>query len=94
MRLHLLAPVAMAISGYLPTGEQWRGERAERGRIEEELRAVAFELARQRETLEGRVAERTRELALSNARLAREVERRRRAPGGIAVERPARAAGA
>jgi signal transduction histidine kinase len=79
MRLHLLAPVAMAISGYLVTGEQWCGERAERGRIEEELRAVAFELARQRESLEGRVAERTRELALTYARLAREFERRGRA---------------
>lgn len=83
--MHLLTPVTMPIPGHRHTGGQLGAELVERSRVEEELRAATFELARQRERLELRVAERTRELALSNARLAREVERRGRAQEALRV---------
>lgn len=76
--LEVAAVYDMALKGYRQNLEQLRNEVEERRKIEEELRDVTFELARQRDHLDGEVRARTAEIELQanmlreqNARLIR-----------------------
>ncbi|UWQ78887.1 hypothetical protein K3725_16485 [Leisingera sp. S132] len=69
-----MAVYDMALRGYVSGTAKLRKEVAERRRVEEELRDITFELARQRDELDLKVQKRTAEIQLR----AEELERKNR----------------